>query len=721
MRASEPSAKSAVRILIAEDSATQAQQLRHILEQHGYEVGVAGNGRVALEMAPQFRPALVISDVVMPEMDGYELSRRIKADANLRGIPVILVTTMSDPEDVIRGLECGADNFVLKPYEELYLLGRVRYVLANHEMRRGEDTGMGVNIHFNGHTHFITADRLRILNLLLSTYDAAIQRNKELNRSQEELQSLNAKLEVAKEDADAANRAKSTFLAVMSHEIRTPMNGLLGMLELLSLSHLDAEQRNTLNIVRESGKSLQRIIDDILDISKIEAGKLEISPVASSLQQVLEGTRNIYSGSASSKGLLLTCDVDPRIRPAMWLDPLRLRQILNNFVSNAIKFTSQGSVEIKAELMAHHDDMDTVRFSVKDSGMGISPEAQARLFQPFVQAGPETTRSFGGTGLGLTICKRLAEMMGGTIEMASEPGLGTQMSITLSFPVADPAELAPVPSTEHMNELVSRVRSAPSVAEAEREGTLVLLVDDHSINRTLICRQIDVLGYAAESAKNGVEALDRWKSGRFAAVITDCNMPDMDGYELARTIRKLESATGGKKRTTIIACTANALGGEAETCLAAGMDDYISKPVELAVLKTKLDRWLPISQAAAVTSDNGKTGNTSAPIDHSVLAPICRGDAAIEREILLDFWRVNEEDVPVLEQAVAKRDGPQITGTTHRMKGASQAVGAIALASVCHRIELACHGSDWTTLEAAMKTFLQERERLNGYLKGLKD
>jgi PAS domain S-box-containing protein len=206
MSAKTQTPKTSAKILIAEDSPTQAQRLQYILQQQGYEVAMAGNGRLALELARQFEPTLVISDVVMPEMDGYELSRRIKADSDLRDIPVILVTTMSDPQDVIRGLECGADNFVLKPYDERYLLGRVRYVLANREFHQPQDAGMGVELYFHDKKHYITAGRLQILNLLLSTYDAAIERNKELTRTQEELQSLNTRLDAANTELHAANR-----------------------------------------------------------------------------------------------------------------------------------------------------------------------------------------------------------------------------------------------------------------------------------------------------------------------------------------------------------------------------------------------------------------------------------------------------------------------------------------------------------------------------------
>jgi len=703
------------KILIVEDSATQAQRLQYILQQHGYEVAMAADGRVALEVVQQFAPTLIISDVNMPEIDGYELARRIKAHPKSRDIPVILVTSMSDPQDVILGLECGADSFVLKPYDEQYLLGRVRYVLANREMRREQDVGMAVEIYFNDRKHLITADRLQILNLLLSTYDAAMQSNKELKHSKEALEKRSG-------EVDAANRAKSVFLATMSHEIRTPMNGVLGMLELLSLTKLDAEQRTTLGIVRESGKSLLRIIDDILDFSKIEAGKLDICPEVTSIQEVIDGVRNIYSGVASNKGLLIRHNVDSQLSPAVMVDTMRLRQILNNFLSNALKFTSKGgSIEIKVELIERADAEDRVRFSVTDTGIGISVENQQRLFQPFSQVDGDTARRFGGTGLGLTICRRLADLMGGSVAMTSELGKGTTINFTVSLPIANPKDLKATDqdSTLKLLNTTTRMRRmAPSVEVAEAERTLVLLVDDHPTNRVVLLSQVRALGYAAQSAGDGNEALELWRSGRFALVITDCNMPEMDGYELTRSIRRVESGNGGKP-TPIIACTANAMGGEAEICFAAGMDDYLVKPVELSELLKKLDQWLPIPRQAIFRATSGNLADAesaTSPIDRSVLADISGGNAATEREILIDFRRVNDEDAAMLKRAVTISDNPQIIRATHRIKGASKMIGALGLAGVCERIEHASRANDWASVRAGMTTFQKEWARLNAYL-----
>src|SRR5258708_18896935 len=292
-----------------------------------------------------------------------------------------------------------------------------------------------------------------------------------------------------------------------SQGTRTPMNGVLGMLELMALSALEPHQRCTLGIVRDSGRSLLRIIDDILDFSKIEAGKLEVRPEVASIARVVASTVGIYSGNASSKSLVLRSSVDPRISPAVVVDPLRLQQILNNLVSNAIKFTSEGFVEIKAELVERKEGEDAVRFSVTDTGIGIPTKEQETLFQPFAQAVNQSTRVFGGTGLGLSIGQRLANLMGGTIAIKSQPGRGTTVSLTLPLPIADPQQLPALDGGSGPSvwaATIRRRRPAPSGARAEREGTLVLVVDDHPINRLLLVRQVNVLGYANESAEGGL-------------------------------------------------------------------------------------------------------------------------------------------------------------------------------------------------------------------------
>lgn len=521
------------------------------------------------------------------------------------------------------------------------------------------------------------------------------------------------RLDRALRDSEArareANHAKSAFLAAMSHEIRTPMIGVTGMIEILGHTALDTEQRRALGIIQASAETLLRIIGDILDFSKIEAGKMEIEPVPTSLPELVRSVAASFSGSASSKGLVLDSEVDPQVAPAHHADPVRLRQVLGNFLSNAIKFTDHGRVSIGVKLLRHEPGQatlgtDLLEMSVTDTGIGISEQAQARLFKPFSQAEVDTTRRFGGTGLGLAISRRIAELMGGHIEMESAPGKGTTMRLKLELPRA-PADQLPELTLPGRHAPGFVARQQPSVAEAERERSLVLLVDDHATNRLVIQRQLALAGYATETADDGMEGLERWRSGRYALLLSDVHMPRMDGYQLARTIRAEEEGRG-LPRTPIVALTASALKGEAERCLGAGMDDYLTKPVGIAALGLCLQRWLPhtadgaAAPAFAPVAVPPSTAGALPPLQaagdshDTVLVSEVLQELAGERvddirALLEDYLRCTREDMEALQRLRAAGDLQALTSQAHRLKGAARLVGAAELAEAASALETA--------------------------------
>jgi hypothetical protein len=407
------------KILIAEDSPTQAQALRHVLEQHGYEIGVAGNGREAMDMAVRLHPALIISDVIMPEMDGFELCRRIKAEHGLCDIPVILVTTMSDPADVIRGLECGADNFVLKPYDERYLLGRVQYVLANRDLHQVPEARMGVELFFNDKKHYITAGRLQILNLLLSTYDAAIQRNKELQHSREELQLVNAKLA-------AANQELEAFSYSVSHDLRAPLRHVQGYVELLTqataASQLSEKAQHYLQTITDASIEMGRLIDDLLAFSRM--GQIELHESRVQLNGLVQVT--VRDLEMATQGRNIDWNIAPL--PQVFGDSAMIKQLFANLIGNAVKY-SRPRDPAQIEIGCAGEEDGRVILFVRDNGVGFDMQYAHKLFGVFQRLHRAT--EFEGTGIGLAIVRRVIDRHGGRVWAESAVNRGATFYFTL--------------------------------------------------------------------------------------------------------------------------------------------------------------------------------------------------------------------------------------------------------------------------------------------------
>lgn len=455
---------------------------------------------------------------------------------------------------------------------------------------------------------------------------------------------------------------------------------MLGILE-KPLTALDGEQRRIIGVIEHSADALLQIIGDVLDFSKIEADRLSLDPEPVDLAALVRNVVANFEGTASSKGLRLSAHIAPSLGPAYWIDPLRLRQVLSNLMSNALKFTGQGGIDVAVDARPGGEAGDIVHLTVTDTGIGVTAEQVEKLFQPFTQAEGSTTRRFGGTGLGLAICKRLVEMMDGSLTMHGTAGAGTTVGVVLPLRRA-PAEAVAVRRPAEPQGALFRRRDAPSIEDARQQGRLVLLADDHPTNREVITRQLHIAGYACETAVNGSDAFSRLQHGGYALLLTDLHMPGLDGLELARQWRAFE-ADHGLRRLPVIAISAAVTTEDIAARLAAGMDGHLPKPVPIAELAKILDSHLgappepappvvaaPPHAPAAPPVDDGVGG-----LDPSVLMALTGGDEAVMREVLADFIRAGEAD--------AQREA-------HRLKGAARMVGATTLARLAgdaeHRI-----------------------------------
>ncbi len=528
--------------------------------------------------------------------------------------------------------------------------------------------------------------------------DTLLKRTQELEERNEQLTHVLGELEKASEELKQKNlqvqeaaRLKSEFLANMSHEIRTPLNAIIGFTDILMRADLARQEREQLAYIRDAGRGLIALIGDILDFSKIEAGKMTIELIDFDLAKVINGSAQLLVEQCEAKALKLEKNIDSRLPQRAVGDPARLRQILINLLSNAIKFSTGGTIVIDVVLQSENADGSVVaHFSVTDQGVGLSEEEIGKLFQPFVQADGSTTRKFGGTGLGLSICKQLVELMGGQIGVESTKGEGSKFWFTLPY---QPHE-APLSASAE----IPMMRSKRAVFNSG----LILVAEDHPANQMVAQLQLKQLGLSAHLACNGLEALEAVKSNTFAAILLDCQMPEMDGFQAAREIRKLESGTN--RRVPIIAMTANAMQGDRDACLAAGMDDYVPKPFELEQLRNVLDKWLPFSE-------NDKQVSSS-PREQEISTSPSDGDCAIDiealvrmfgaksvRRLLVTFIADTEQSMQTIETSLDGQDRVSMQAAAHKMIGSCGTFRAKRLHALCDELDTASRTDDWTLIK----------------------
>ena len=556
------------RILVVEDSRTQAERLRLLLSQEGYEVEVAPTAREGLAKAKTSEVDLVISDVTMPEMDGFEFCRAMKSSPATDHVPIILLTASASPADIIKGLESGADNFIPKAYDDEYLLERIRRIFEQLERREQENLLMEVNMTVGGRRITVNADRQQIMELLFSTFE-------EVSRSHDELARANRELERARQEADRANRAKSEFLSRMSHELRTPLNAVIGFGQLLEMANLGPEEQQSVRHIIAAGRHLLDLINEVLDIGRIDAGELTFSIEPVRTGDVIREAVDLVQPLAQKRSVEVSADAASDLH--VMADRQRLKQVVLNLLSNAVKYNRErGTVTVGCR----KGDDSRHRIEVADTGPGIAPENLDRLFAPFDRVGAEQDTAIEGTGLGLALSRRLVEAMGGILGVESEIGSGSTFWVELPLSEARRQEGDP-----------EQASNGPLASPAGTLGkpAALIYVDDNLPNLTLVERilaqrpEIELL-----TATQGRLGLELAQKQRPDMILLDLNLPDISGEEILKQLR----ADAETNAIPVVVVTADASEGQAERLQSMGASAYVTKPFDVGDFLQVIDDTL---------------------------------------------------------------------------------------------------------------------------------
>jgi len=759
-------------VLIVDDQPLNIQALYQAFSSD-HQVLMATSGEKAIEICRSTPPDVVLLDIVMPGLDGYQVLEQLRNDPATASIAVIFVTGREAATDEARGLEMGAVDFIAKPVNPSIVRARVRTHLELNRSRALmsstlEATADGIavtdargdlvtcnqrfsrmwglqdeleqcddNLHLvsflqtrmtsenadalaalagSARAGSVVSSSMRLLDgravegyltplVINGRFDGHVLSFRDVterDKAQKQLAELNVDLErkvaertqelsEALRSASVASHAKSEFVSNMSHEMRTPMNSILGMCYLAQRAEPNPKVGEYLDRIGESGQHLLGLISDVLDFSKIEAGKLELEAASFLMGSVVDGVVRTLSEMARGKGLSLRCELDPALERPLHGDVLRVRQVLLNYLGNAIKFSHQGEVLLRVQALQTDNAGARLRLEVTDAGIGMTAVQIAQLFQPFQQADASTTRRFGGTGLGLAICRKLASLMQGEVGVVSEPGRGSTFWFELALPWGEVVPLAS-PATERWDQSL--------------RGCTVLVADDNHLNQRVASELLEAAGARVLLADDGLAALDVLAGQRVDCVLMDVQMPLMDGLQATRRIRE-DSAFGD---LPVIAMTANARSEDETSCREAGMNDFIVKPVVPADFYAKLVRWTsgqpkrpvvaaepPVAATVPVVADAqppAEVRDDPQVIDLSVLASLTRNNPQKVLEIAAVFEKFMVKTLLELDAAVAAGDRATLSGLGHKAKSSAGSVGARGLSVLCQQLETSMKNPD---------------------------